>query len=37
VRPGVHKLKLVTPDGQVVRREIRVRARTEIDIGLDLR
>lgn len=35
--PGKHRIKLVTPDGITVRRDVRVRAGVEIDVGLDLR
>ena len=34
---GHHRLKLVTPDGVEVARDIRIQAGTEINIGLDLR
>lgn len=34
---GEHRVKLVTPDGVSVARNIRVRAGVEIDVGLDLR
>ncbi len=34
---GQHRLKLVTPDGVEIARDIRVQAGTEINIGLDLR
>lgn len=34
---GQHLLKLVTPDGVEITRNIRVQAGTEINIGLDLR
>ena len=35
--PGVHRIKLVTPDGLEVAREVHVRAGLEINVGLDLR
>lgn len=35
--PGMHTVKLITPDGLAVEREVRVTAGNEIDIGLDLR
>ena len=35
--PGMHTLKLVTPEGVSVEHEIRVRANTEFNVGLDLR
>jgi hypothetical protein len=31
---GPHRLKMVTPDGEIYRREIHVTAATEIDINL---
>jgi hypothetical protein len=34
---GNHRLKLVTPAGLVVARDIRVRPGVEVDVGLDLR
>ena len=34
---GEHRLKLVTPEGVAVARNIRVQAGVEIDVGLDLR
>ena len=34
---GEHRLKLVTPDGVAVARNIRVQAGVEVDVGLDLR
>ncbi len=34
---GPHRLRLVTPDGVEITRNIRVQAGTEIKIGLDLR
>ena len=34
---GNHRLKLVTPAGMVVARDIRVRPGVEINVGLDLR
>ena len=34
---GNHRLKLVTPEGLVVARDIRVRAGVEVNVGLDLR
>ncbi len=35
--PGWHTIKLVTPDGDVARQRVRVRAGYEIDVKLDLR
>ena len=35
--PGVHRIKLVTPDGVEVSRELHVRAGIEVNVGLDLR
>lgn len=35
--PGMHRLKLVTPDGIEVSRDVRVRAGLEFNVGLDLR
>ena len=37
LRPGTHRIKLVTPDGLEVAREIRVRAGVEVNVGIDLR
>lgn len=37
LRPGVHRLELVTPDGERASREIRVQAGVELNVGLDLR
>ena len=37
LRPGTHRIKLVTPDGLEVAREIRVRAGIEFNVGIDLR
>lgn len=37
LRPGVHRLELVTPGGETVARDVRVRSGVEIDLGLDLR
>ena len=37
LRPGTHRIKLVTPDGLEVAREIRVRAGIEVNVGIDLR
>lgn len=37
LRPGVRRIKLVTPGGVVVRRDVWVRAGVEINLGLDLR
>ena len=37
LRPGVHRVRLVTPDGASVARDVRVRAGVEINVGLDLR
>ena len=34
---GPHRLKLITPDGVELARDIRVQAGTEINVGLDLR
>ena len=34
---GEHRLKLVTPDGVEVARNIRVQAGVEVDVSLDLR
>jgi len=34
---GLHEIELVTPDGLVVEREVRVVAGREINVGLDLR
>lgn len=35
--PGMHAIRLVTPDGDDVSRSLRVRAGIEINVGLDLR
>ena len=35
--PGFHTLRLVTPDGLDVARDLRVLAGVEFDVGLDLR
>ena len=35
--PGWHVIKLVTPDGDVARQRVRVKAGHEIDVRLDLR
>ena len=35
--PGVHRITLVTPDGDEVSRELHIRAGLEVNIGLDLR
>ncbi len=37
LRPGIHEVKLVTPEGIEVSRDLRVRAGVELNIGLDLR
>ena len=37
LRPGIHRLELVTPAGQRAAREIRIQAGVERNIGLDLR
>lgn len=37
LRPGMHTIKFVTPDGIEAARDIRVRAGVEINVGLDLR
>lgn len=37
LRPGLHRIKLVTPHGVEVAREVHVRAGLEINVGLDLR
>ena len=37
LRAGMHEIKLVTPDGIEVSRDVRVRAGVEMNIGLDLR
>ncbi len=37
LRPGQHRLLLVTPDGVEVRREVRVLAGERINLRLDLR
>jgi hypothetical protein len=37
LRPGTHRIKLVTPDGVEVARDVRVKAGVEINVGLDLR
>ncbi|NJN64793.1 MAG: hypothetical protein HC882_07870 [Acidobacteria bacterium] len=37
LRPGVHSLRLVTPDGASIEQDVRLVAGTEIDIDLDLR
>ena len=37
LRPGMHSIRLVTPEGIVAARDIRVRAGIEINVGLDLR
>ena len=34
---GNHRLKLVTPEGDEIARDIRVRAGVELNVGLDLR
>lgn len=35
--PGIHTIKLVTPEGYEAVRDVRVRAGIEVNIGLDLR
>jgi hypothetical protein len=35
--PGMHRVKLVTPDGIEIKKNVRVRAGVEINVGLDLR
>lgn len=37
LRPGVHRVKLVTPGGETLSRDLRVQSGTEINVGLDLR
>ena len=37
LKVGKHAIKLVTPDGVVVRRKIKVQANVELNLGLDLR
>ncbi len=37
LRPGMHSIRFVTPDGIEAARDIRVRAGREINVGLDLR
>jgi len=37
VLPGTRRIRLVTPDGLDVVREIRIRAGVERNVGLDLR
>ena len=34
---GLHDIRLVTPDGVSVERQVRVRAGEEINVGIDLR
>ena len=35
--PGVHRIRLVTPDGTDLTQKVRLQAGTEIDVDLDLR
>ena len=35
--PGRHRIRLVTPDGVRVERDVKLAAATEVDIDLDLR
>lgn len=37
LRPGRHVVRIVTPDGVDVRREVVLAAGTEVDVNLDLR
>lgn len=37
LHPGVHRIELVTPEGESIAREVRLVAGTEIDLDLDLR
>ena len=37
LNPGMHTIRFVTPDGDDVARDVRVRAGVEVNVGLDLR